>query len=352
MKVTLASPVGGVGLAVRRFTPRVDAYRGLAGQPTIEPEVTREERSVAPRGPWQDFWRRIRRDRSAMAAGTFLVTLILLAFVGAPLAAHVTGHAPDEQVTAALDVNGLPLGPLERTFAADGIRHDERGDLFVLGSDNLGRDQLVRLLYGARISLTVAIGATLLALLIGVTLGLVAGWRGRRTDAVISRAIDTAVAFPALLLAIAFGVVLGPGLFNVVLVIALFSWYYPARIVRGGTRSLRASECVDAARSLGATDSRLLRHHVLPHLAAPLLVFSTVVVAQNILLEAGLSYLGVGVPPPTPSWGQMLSDSVSTGLYRLEPSLALVPGIALMLTVLAFNVLGDGLRDALDPRSG
>jgi ABC-type dipeptide/oligopeptide/nickel transport system permease subunit len=157
------------------------------------------------------------------------------------------------------------------------------------------------------------------------------------------------MAFPSLLLAIAIGVVVGPGMITLLAILALFSWYYPARIVRTSTRALRAREFVQAARMVGSSDARILRHHILPHLSAPLLVFSTSVVAQNVLLEAGLSYLGVGVRPPTASWGQMLSDSVSTGLYRLQPTLVLVPGIALALVVVAFNVLGDGIRDALDP---
>jgi ABC-type dipeptide/oligopeptide/nickel transport system permease subunit len=158
------------------------------------------------------------------------------------------------------------------------------------------------------------------------------------------------MAFPALLLAIGLGVVIGPGLVNVLIVIALFSWYYPARIVRGVTRLLRHADFVDAARSLGASDGRILRQHVLPQLAAPLLVYGTTVVAANILFEAGLSYLGVGVAVPTPSWGQMLSDAVTSGLYRLQPWLAIVPGAALVVTILCFNILGDALRDALDPR--
>jgi ABC-type dipeptide/oligopeptide/nickel transport system permease subunit len=240
---------------------------------------------------------------------------------------------------------------MQHAFAPDGVHHDPHASLFVLGSDSLGRDMLVRLLYGARISLIVAFGATGLAMLIGTTLGLIAGYYGGASDSVISRAIETAMAFPALLLAIGLGVVIGPGLFNVVLVIALFTWYYPARIVRGVTRSLRHADFVDAARAVGARDRRILRQHILPQLSAPLLVYGTTVLAQNILFEAGLSYLGVGVAVPTASWGQMLSDGVSSGLYRLQPWIAIVPGIALVVTVLAFNLLGDALRDAFDPKS-
>jgi ABC-type dipeptide/oligopeptide/nickel transport system permease subunit len=255
------------------------------------------------------------------------------------------------QFTNALDVNGIPLGIGERAYLADSVTHDPDGSLFVLGADRLGRDVLVRLLYGARVSLTVALGATLLATLIGTVLGLTAGFFGGRTDAVISRMIETAMAFPALLLAIGLAVVLGQGLASVIIVIAVFSWYYPARIVRTVTRTHRRSQFVEAARSLGASDWRLLRHHLLPQLVAPLIVYGTTFVAANVLFEAGLSYLGLGVPLPTASWGQMLADSVNSGLYRIVPTLALIPGIALVLTLLAFNVLGDGLRDALDPKA-
>jgi len=158
------------------------------------------------------------------------------------------------------------------------------------------------------------------------------------------------MAFPALLLAVGLAVVVGPGLANVLFVIALFTWFYPARIVRNATLSGHQVLYVDAARSAGARPRRLLTVHVLPQVWGPLLVFGTSIVATNILFEAGLSYLGVGVPAPTPSWGQMLSDGVNSGLYRVVPALALVPGLALVATMLAFNLLGDGLRDALDPR--
>jgi peptide/nickel transport system permease protein len=311
---------------------------------------TAEPRIVA-RGPWHDLARRLAGDTVALVALGFTLLLIVAAVVGAPLAAHLTGHGPNQQIENALDLSGVPLGPWQHAFTPDGSHHDPHASLFVLGSDSLGRDNLVRLLYGARISLIVAFGATGLALLVGTTLGLVAGYYAGPLDAVISRLIETAMAFPALLLAIGLGVVIGPGLINVLIVIALFSWYYPARIVRGVTRSVKHAEFVEAARSLGASDARILRAHVLPQLAAPLLVYGTTVVAANILFEAGLSYLGVGVPLPTASWGQMLSDGVNSGLYRVDPALAFVPGIALVLTMLAFNLLGDGLRDALDPRA-
>jgi peptide/nickel transport system permease protein len=321
---------------------------------TVELKFANDEanRTVAARGEWQEFWRRFRRDYLALAAGVFLIVLVLLAFVGAPLAALLTGHESDHQSFNGLDVNGIPLAPLERELADDGITPNPNGELYILGTDKLGRDILVRLLYGARISLFVAFAATSAALLIGVPLGLLAGYFRGPVDAVISRGIDTALAFPSLLFAIGLAAVLGPGLLNVIIVITLFSWYYPARIVRASVLSLRSEQFVEAAISLGASDLRIVFQHLLPHLAAPIIVYSTGIIAANILFEAGLSYLGLGVPAPTPSWGQMLSDGTSSGLYRVQPWLAVIPGLLLVITTLAFNHLGDGIRDALATRGG
>ena len=295
--------------------------------------------------------RRLFHDGASVFAIVVLLILIVAATVGAPLAEHLTGHPPTKQYPDAISINGLPIGIMQRPYQPDGITPDPNAPRFVLGADRLGRDQLVRLLYGARVSLVVAFGATGLALLIGITLGLLAGFRGGWLDAGISRMVETFMAFPALLLAVGLAVVVGAGLINVLVVIALFTWFYPARIVRNATRSGGQLLYVEAARSIGAKNRRLLTVHVLPQVWGPLLVFGTSIIATNILFEAGLSYLGVGVPAPTPSWGQMLSDGVNSGLYRVVPALALVPGIALVLTMLAFNLLGDGVRDALDPKA-
>ena len=296
-------------------------------------------------------WRRLRRDVPSMASIGILILLIIIATVGAPLAAHFTGHPPTTQFPDAISIEGLPIGIMERPYLPDGITTDESAPRWILGADRLGRDQLVRLFYGARISLIVAFGATGLAMLIGVSLGLLAGYRGGWLDGLVGRAIETAMAFPSLLLAVGLSVVVGPGLFNVLFVIALFTWFYPARIVRNATMSGKELLYVDAARAVGARPRRLLLVHILPQVWGPLLVFGTSIVANNILFESGLSYLGVGVPPPTASWGQMLSDGVNSGLYRVVPALAIVPGLALVVTMLAFNLLGDGLRDALDPKA-
>ncbi len=307
--------------------------------------------AIVARGEWEEFWRRFRRDRLAVMGGLFLILLTLAAFLGAPLAAHLTGYTPDQQSLAGLDINGLPLGPLQHALAPDGMTPDPNGPFFILGTDRLGRDVLVRLLYGARISLLVAFAATGGALLIGVPLGLIAGYFRGVLDAVISRAIDTMVAFPSMLFAIGLAAVLGAGLLNVIIVIVLFSWYYPARIVRTAVLSLRSEQFVESAISVGSSDLQIIVGHLLPHLTAPIVVYSTGIIASNILFEAGLSYLGLGVPPPAPSWGQMLADGVVGGLYRVQPWLAVVPGLALALTTLSFNQLGDGVRDAFAPKS-
>jgi peptide/nickel transport system permease protein len=303
------------------------------------------------RGAREQFWRRFRRDRVGLLAAGFLVTLILMAVVGAPLIAAATGHQPDDQYPNGIDVNGLPLPPLSHELGPEG-NPDPNGQFFILGTDNLGRDVLVRLLYGARVSLLVAFTATGVALLVGVPLGLVAGYFGGRLDSVISRAIETAMAFPSMLFAVALAAVIGPGLLNVIIVIALFSWYYPARMVRSAVVSLRNQQFVEAAVSVGASDRRIMLRHLLPQLTAPIIVYATGIIASNVLFEAGLSFLGLGVPPPTPSWGQMLSDGVANGLYRVMPWGAFIPGFVLMLTCLAFNQLGDSLRDAFSPRGG
>ena len=221
-----------------------------------------------------------------------------------------------------------------------------------------GRDVLARVLYGARISLLIAFLATLLSVTLGVLLGVVAGYKGGWVDTVISRTMDVFLAFPLLLFAIALAGVIpgeafglsGNGLRIAVLVfiIGFFSWPYMGRIIRGQTLSLREREFVDAARSMGARTPHVLFRELLPNLVAPILVYATLLIPTNILFEAALSFLGVGINPPTPSWGGMLNQAID--FYRVDPMFMIVPGAAIFLTVMAFNLLGDGLRDALDPR--
>lgn len=295
------------------------------------------------------FVRRLLDDPATIAAAAFLAVLLLLAIAGGPLASALTGHGPDSQFTHGLDVNGVPLSPFSHEVLDSG-QPDPHGQFFLLGTDRLGRDVLVRLLYGARTALLVGVGATAIALVIGLVLGMLAGYFGGVLDAVISRAIETAMAFPSMLFAIGLAAVLGAGLFNSIIVIALFSWYYPARIVRSAAVSLRSQQFVEAARSIGLGHVAIMRRHLLPQLTAPLIVYATGVVAINILFAAGLSYLGLGVKPPTADWGQMIADGVASGLYRQQIWTALIPGVALALTALSLNQLGDGLRDAFAVR--
>ena len=319
---------------------------------------------VRARGYWEQVWRRFRRDKFAIAGGIFVIALVLVAFVGAPIAAKVLGHGPNDQLSSAVNTDTvLPVGPWTHVSTAPypGAQGTFGTTLYVLGGDGtLGRDEFLRLMYGAQVSLEVAIGATILGMLIGVLLGSAAGYYKGAVDTVVSRITEITMAFPVLLFVIALASTVGdrmntvtlgflhPGVVTLILVLGIFAWFYPARIMRAVVLSLREKEFIEAARMTGANDLRIVRSHLLPHLAAPIIVYSTLVVAQNVLAEAGLSYLGLGIPLPTASWGNMLSDA--TNFYTQVPLLMLWPGLAVLLTTLSFNLLGDGLRDAFDPR--
>jgi ABC-type dipeptide/oligopeptide/nickel transport system permease subunit len=322
-----------------------------AYDPTRESEPTLEaleprDAAIAARSPVELFWRRLRHDRVALAAAIFIFVLVLLA-VFAPLIVKLVGTTgPTDQNPQALDSFGTPTGP-----SADHI----------FGVDQLGRDVFSRVLYGARVSLEVALIATVISVAIGVTLGMIAGYYRGGVDTMISRLIDVLLAFPILLLALGLasacslgdgclGGIIKPGLGVVIFVIAFVNWTYIARIIRGQVLSLREKEFVDAARSLGASNMRIIFREILPNLVAPIIVYSTLVIPQNILFEAALSFLGVGIQPPNASWGQMLADA--TSIFDTAWWYMVFPGTALLLTVLAFNLLGDGLHDALNPRVG
>ena len=290
---------------------------------------------VQGRGPWQLAWERLRRDPVAVVSAATLV-LITVAAVAAPLVAHAVGHGPDDQYhDIGVTTAGLPVGP-SRTF--------------LLGTDNLGRDLLVRILYGARISLLVGVVATLLATVAGVVVGLAAGYLGGAVDVVLARFMDMVLSFPYLLLAIALVSVFGSSLTISMLVIAFFSWAAIGRVVRGQALSIREKEYVEASWSIGSGPLRVMFVDILPNLLAPVLVLATLLVPAAIVFEATLSFLGHGVPPPTPTWGGMLSDSL--GFYQVAWWFPLFPGLALLATTLAFNLLGDSVRDALDPGAG
>jgi peptide/nickel transport system permease protein len=302
----------------------------------------------------------------AIAGGIFIVVLVFAAFIGGPMAAALLGHGPNDLFPAGgVDQKTLlPVGPWSHVTKAPypGASGDYGTTLFILGSDGVtGRDEFLRLLYGAQVSLEVAGIATIMGMFIGVTMGAFAGYFGGTTDMFVSRLTEIVMAFPLLLFAIALASTVGPrlnnvtfgflgeGVFALTLVIGFFSWFYPARIIRAQVLSLREKEFVEAARMIGASDKRIIRSHLLPHLVAPIIVYSTFLFATNILFEAGLSFLGVGIQLPTASWGNLLAAAPQ--FYTTQPWLMLWPGLAVLLTTLAFNLLGDGLRDAFDPRS-
>jgi peptide/nickel transport system permease protein len=277
----------------------------------------------------------------------FIALLILLALL-APLIAKLVGHGPNELFQRSMtDDFGLPKGPNSQFF---------------FGADKAGRDLFVRVIYGARTSLVVAVVSTAASVLIGVTLGVVAGFFGGKVDTLISRGIDIVLSMPLLLFAIGIvaacsttkegclGGLIKPGLPVVIFVIALFSWPYIARIVRGNTLSIREKEFIEASRSLGASNRSIMFREVLPNLVAPIIVYATLIIPNNILFEAALSFLGLGVQQSIPSWGRMLSDAAQ--VFDVAWWLMFFPGLFLFMTTLAFNLFGDGLRDALDPRSG
>jgi peptide/nickel transport system permease protein len=390
-------------------TGAAELLQDTGGTITDEAVATQE---IAARSPLQLFWRRLRRDKVALVALSYIVLLIFVA-IFAPLIVKIFGaHPPNEQNSSALDEFGSAAAP---------------GNGYIFGTDGLGRDVFSRTLYGARISLQVAFIATGLIVVFGVTLGMIAGYYRGAVDTFLARSMDVVLAFPVLLLALGLGaacslkgclsaesigrdlLILGavvmlipvaimgvkqllgrsgfkaisgsdwalrlapgaiillagivlsfgvssgttliqPGLPVVIFVITLVGWPYMARIIRGQVLSLREKEFVEAARSLGASDTRIIFRHLLPNLVAPIIVYTTLLIPTNILFEAALSFLGVGVQPPTASWGAMIADA--TQIFDTAWWYMTFPGLALLLTVLAFNLVGDGLQDALNPRTG
>jgi peptide/nickel transport system permease protein len=315
----------------------------------LAPETGDLER-VEGRTPWQLFWTRFKRDHVALAAGLVVILLIVLALLAPVFSKYVIHRGPTDIDQNLTDEFGVPLfGPSTHAW---------------FGVDDLGRDVFIRSLYGARTSLMVAFIGTGLSLVVGIALGLIAGFRGGKIDTFISRAIDIVLSLPLLLLAIGIGAACGtsvngclggliqPGVPLVTFIIALFGWPYVARIVRGQTLSLREREFVEAARATGFGSFHIMFREILPNMVASILVVATLLIPQNILFEAALSFLSVGIPADTPSWGRMISDAVNGELYQIAWWMLVFPGMFLVLTTLSFNLLGDGLRDALDPRAG
>jgi ABC-type dipeptide/oligopeptide/nickel transport system permease subunit len=287
---------------------------------------------IEARSPRQLFWIRFKQDKLAIAGAVAIVLMIVMALL-ASLFAHITGHPFDKiYIRTRTDAFGIPLGPNSH---------------FWFGSDDLGRDLFVRVLYGARVSLRVAFIATGFEMVVGVFAGLVTGFRRGWVDTVVSRIMDLVLSIPFLLLGIALAVAVGPSEGLVIFIISFFGWPYIARIVRGQVLSLRESQFVEAAQSLGASSSWIMFREILPNLVAPILIYSTLIIPVNILGEAGLSFLGVGIQEPQAS--STATDYVANGVAWWFMAF---PGLALFITVLGFNLLGDGLRDALDPRTG
>jgi peptide/nickel transport system permease protein len=307
----------------------------------------------------QIAWQRLRRDKVAMISGV-VVVLLILAAIFAPLLVKLFGHPPTQFHQDLIDpARRLPyLDPDDPSAGTD--RWGGVSGEHLLGVEpTTGRDLFSRILYGAQISLLVAFLATLVCVALGTILGIIAGYMGGWVDTVISRAMDIFLAFPLMLFAIALVGVIPDGVLGltgnglrigvIVFIIGFFNWPYIARIVRGQTLALREREFVEAAKSLGASNRHILLKEILPNLVTPIIVYSTLLIPTNILFEAALSFLGVGINPPTPSWGKMLSEAVP--FYQQAPYFIIFPGLAIFITVLAFNLFGDGLRDAFDPRT-
>jgi len=284
----------------------------------------------ASASPGRLVLRRLRRDRVAVGSVAVIVAVCLLAVL-APLIAHLTGHGPNEQnLLSGLTPDGLPKPPSWH---------------YPFGTDDVGRDILVRVAYGARISLLVGVVATGAAMAVGIAIGLVAGYYGGTVDATLARFMDVVLSLPYLVFALALISIVGPSLWVSIAVIAFFSWAVVGRVVRGQTLQIKEREFVEAARSIGAPDVRIMFSEILPNVVGPVIVYATLLIPSAIVFESTLSFLGLGVTPPTASWGNMLSDSLN--YFQVAWWFVAFPGGALLLTTLAFNLLGDALRDAL-----
>jgi peptide/nickel transport system permease protein len=327
-------------------------------------------------------WRIIRSDRMLFASAVAAVVLVFAIVFGPPLLAKILGHGSDTPLPYATDpITHRPVGPFTSVWNTTREYTDDSGyvrkepppgtdkTFLVAGADGtLGRDELLRLLEGGRVSLEVAIGGTLIAMLIGTVLGTIAGFRGGLVDASIARATEFVMAFPLLLLVIAIGsqssnrldqITLGflpEGVFSLIVLIGAFTWFYPARIIRAQVAELRSRELIDAAEMIGADDSYILRKHVVPHVLPTAIVYATLLIPVNILLEAGITFLGVGIKLPTPSWGNLLSavwgsvlnPTATPSPLRSQVWLTLLPSLMIFITVFTFNQLGEGLREAFD----
>jgi peptide/nickel transport system permease protein len=300
----------------------------------IEEGEAPASRKIEGRSPWRLAYERLRRDRAAKIALATILVIVILAIL-APVFAKILGHGPNQQfIDIGENANGGPVPP---------------SSTFWLGTDNNGRDLFIRTLYGARISLIVGVLATGISVVLGVVLGLAAGYIGGFVDTVIARLIDVMLSIPFLILAISIAYISGPSLFLVIIIVGVLSFTYLARIVRGQVISIKSREFIEAARALGARPWRIMFVDLLPNVMAQVIVYATLLIPAAIVFEASLSFLGVGVPPPTADWGAMISDASGFFQYGYWWFL-LFPSVALLTTTLAFNIFGDSVRDALDPR--
>jgi ABC-type dipeptide/oligopeptide/nickel transport system permease subunit len=313
--------------------PEVVSSVAVSDASAIDTSPDMPAAKIQGRSPWRLAFERLRRDRAAVLCAIVIVLIVLMA-VFAPLVAKITGHPPNEQYfDIGLTLDGQPKPP---------------NSTFWLGTDDVGRDVLVRIAYGARVSLIVGVVATFLTVTIGVLVGLAAGYFGKIVDTILARLIDVMLSIPFLLFAISLASIYQAGLKVVIIVLAIFSWSSVARIVRGQVLSIREREYVEAARAMGAGPWRIMIIDILPNVIAPIIVYTTLLIPVSIVGEATLSFLGVGVQPPTADWGQMIADA--QGNYHAWWFLVF-PSLALLVTTLAFNIFGDGVRDAFDPRS-
>lgn len=314
--------------------------------PTELSPATMQGPSVQARGSFELFWRRFTHDKAALAGLIVIILLVLIALAAPFVSSRIAHHGPNELFQREMTNEfGLPKGP---------------NKAFWFGADSAGRDVFVRTLYGARTSLIVALIATGFAVTIGVILGTVAGYFGGWIDGFISRIIDIMLSIPLLLFAIGIsaacsisdagclGGTVKPGIGLVVFIISIFTWTSIARVIRGQVLSLRSQEFVEAARSLGAGNLRIMRREILPNIIAPIVIYATLLIPANILFESYLSFLGLGMPQSIPSWGRMVADAAP--IFEVAWWLMFFPGMFLLITTLGFNLLGDGLRDSLDPR--
>ncbi len=319
-------------MATSQLKVREEAAAGQSAL-TLETRTTISIRA-SESGYFAQVWRQFRRDRAALV-GAVLVVLLSFAAILAPVLAP---HDPTEQFRDGLTPTGEPV---PSTLLTDGSTR------FILGTDPVGRDLLSRILYGARVSLVVGVLANALAVTIGTLVGSTAAYLRDPVETVLMRFTEIMMAFPTLLLAMALVAILKPSVWIIIVVIGSVYWTWIARVIYGQVVTLREREFVTAARAVGVSPTRTIFRHILPQLVPTIIVWGTLGIATNVMLEASLSYLGIGVQPPTPSWGGMIQQGQS--FYRTAPWLVLFPGIAILVTVFAFNLLGDGLRDAFDP---